>query len=188
MASAWPALAGSHYSHSRDRDEDAPNEDTAFKVGGLKFYMPPHWVAEPAETPARAGQWRIKPPYDATSDDGRLIAFFFGTGHGGSAKESIDAWMGTMFTTEGHPAAAEVKYRVVNGCKISQVVVFGTYSDPVPLPGFPPVSKPGYGLIGTVVENPHGNIYWRFTGPEPLVAANIPLFNKMIDSVRPESK
>jgi len=54
----------------------------------------------------------------------------------------------------------------------------------VSLPGIPPMAKPNYGLLGTVIENPAGNIYWRFTGPEPLLTATLPLFNKMIDSVK----
>ena len=39
-----------------------------------------------------------------------------------------------------------------------------------------------------VIEGPTGNIYWRFTGPEPLITANLPLFNKVIDSVKPQDK
>ena len=59
---------------------------------------------------------------------------------------------------------------------------------PRSLPGVPPVPKPNYGLLGAVIENPQGNLYWRFTGPEPLITASIPLFNKIIDSVKPQDK
>ena len=93
-----------------------------------------------------------------------------------------------MFNAEGHPAAAEVKHHTTGGLKISQLVVFGTYNQVVSLPGVPPVPKSNYGLLGAVIENPQGNIYWRFTGPEPLITANLPLFNKVIDSVRPQDK
>ncbi len=72
------------------------------------------------------------------------------------------------------------------GLAISQVVIFGTYNQVVSLPGIPPVPKANYGLLGAVIENPQGNIYWRFTGPEPLITANLPLFNKVIDSVKPQ--
>jgi hypothetical protein len=81
-----------------------------------------------------------------------------------------------------------VKQHQANGLKITQVVLFGTYNQVVSLPGVPPVAKPNYGLLGAVIENPQGNIYWRFTGPEPLVTANLPLFNKVIDSVKPQDQ
>jgi hypothetical protein len=42
--------------------------------------------------------------------------------------------------------------------------------------------------LGAVIESPQGNIYWRFTGPEPLITADLPLFNKIIDSVKPQKK
>jgi hypothetical protein len=77
-----------------------------------------------------------------------------------------------------------VKNREKNGAKISQVVVFGTYTEPVLKAGFPPAMRPDYGLVGTVVEGPQGSVYWRFTGPEPLITANLALFNRAIDSLR----
>jgi hypothetical protein len=93
-----------------------------------------------------------------------------------------------MTTPDGHPSTGDMKEHVVGGLHISQVVLYGTYSDPVPIAGMPPLAKTGYALVGTVIESPLGNVYWRFTGPEPLVTANLALFNKMIDSVRPEDK
>ncbi len=91
-----------------------------------------------------------------------------------------------MFNAEGHPAADKMKEYTTGGFKISQVVIFGTYYQVITLPGVPPVPKSNYGLLGTVIENPQGNIYWRFTGPEALITANLPLFNKVIASVKPQ--
>ena len=174
--------------HPAVRDEDVTLSGPVFKVGGLQFTVPSKWLSVPGETPARAGQWRIPLPHGQTGESGEVVVFFFGPGVGGSTKENIEAWIGTMFTAERHPAAAEVKHHDTSGLKISQVVIFGTYNQNVPVPGIPPRPKSNYGLVGAVVENPQGNIYWRFTGPEPLITANLPLFNKMIDSVKPQDK
>jgi len=173
-------------SHNASRENEVYLAGPAFHVGGLKFTIPSKWVSVPVDNPARAGQWNVPPPRGQTGGSGEVVAFYFGQGIGGTAKENIDAWTGTMFNTEGRPAAAEVKDREAGGCKISQVIALGTYRQVVPLAGMPPVSKPGYGLIGAVVENAQGNIYWRFTGPEALVTANLPLFNKIIDSLKPD--
>lgn len=193
LAMAQPAFSATHNSrgaHSAKKKvvlAPAPNY-SAFFVAGLEFTMPPKWLAVPAENGSRAGQWKILPPHGSTSEAGEVVALFFGPGKGGNAKPSIAAWTGMMSDAEGHPASAETKVHQASGDKISQVEVFGIYSQPVAFAGMPPVMKSNYGLIGTVVENPQGNIYWKFTGPEPLIAANLPLFNQMIDSMKPETK
>jgi hypothetical protein len=168
-------------------DSDVSLYGPSFPVGDLKFTIPSKWKIELVESPARGGQWRV-PPLHGEGEGGEVVAFFFGPGVGGSARENIDAWIGTMFNAEGHPAAAEIKHHDTGGMRISQVVLFGTYNQVVLLPGVPPVLKSNYGLLGAVIENPQGNIYWRFTGPEPLITATLPLFNKVIDSVKPQDK
>jgi len=168
------------------RDAEVSLYGPSFPVGNLKFTIPSRWKIEPVESPARGGQWRV-PPLHGEGDGGEVVVFYFGAGVGGSAEENIDAWIGTMFNAEGHPAAAERKKHEKGGLTIFQVVIFGTYYQVVSLPGVPPVPKSNYGLLGAVIENPQGAIYWRFTGPEALITANLPLFNKVIDSVRPQN-
>ena len=173
-----PLQAASH-------DSDVALSGPSFPVGNLKFTIPAKWQIEMVESPARGGQWRV-PPLHGVGEGGEVVAFYFGAGVGGTAKENIEAWIGTMFNAEGHPAAAEVKHHETGGLKISQVVIFGTYNQMISLPGVPPVLKSNYGLLGAVIENPQGNIYWRFTGPEALITATLPLFNKVVDSVKPQ--
>jgi hypothetical protein len=169
------------------RDTDVSLYGPSFPVGNLKFTIPYRWKIERVESPARGGQWRV-PPLHGVGDAGEVVAFYFGPSVGGNAKDNIEAWIGTMFNAEGNPAAAEVKHHQTGGHQISEVVIFGTYNQVVSLPGVPPLTKPNYGLLGAVIENPQGNIYWRFTGPEPLITANLALFNKVIDSVKPQDQ
>jgi len=182
--------SGENTSLARSSDRGEENVSLygpAFVVANLQFTVPSKWQSEPVDSPARAGQWLV-PPLHGVGEGGEIAVFFFGPGDGGSAKENIESWIGTMFNAEGKPAAAEQKHHKTGGLDISQVVLFGTYNQNIPVPGIPPVSKPNYGLLGAVIENPKGNIYWRFTGPEPLITANMPLFNKIIDSVKPVDK
>jgi len=172
---------------AKARDADVSLYGPSFPVGDLNFTIPSRWKIEPVESPARGGQWRV-PPLHGEGDGGEVVVFYFGPGVGGSAKENIEAWIGTMFNADGNPAAAEIKHHQTGGHTITQVVIFGTYNQVVTLPGVPPVPKANYGLLGAVIENPNGNIYWRFTGPEPLITANLPLFNKVIDSVKAQDK
>jgi hypothetical protein len=178
--------------HGLGRDADVDLEGPSFPVGDLQFTIPSKWRIEPVTSPARGGQWRV-PPLHGEGEGGEVVVFYFGPpvngkAIGGTAKENIDAWIGTMFNAEGHPLAYKVKKHETGGHAISEVVILGTYYQNISLPGVPPVLKPNYGLLGAVIENPQGNIYWRFTGPEALITANLPLFNKVIDSVRPQDK
>ena len=170
-----------------DTSADIALSGPSFPVGNLKFTIPSKWKIEPVEGPARGGQWRI-PPLRPDGEGGRVVAFYFGPGVGGSPQDNIEAWVGTMSNVDGRPAAKKVKQHQANGLKVTQVVLFGTYNQVVSLPGVPPAVKLNYGLLGAVIENTQGNIYWRFTGPEPLVTANLPLFNKVIDSVKPQDQ
>jgi hypothetical protein len=170
------------------RDSAVSLYGSTFQVGGLKFTIPAKWQSESIENPSRAGQWRVVPFHGQEGESGEVVVFYFGPGIGGTTKENIEAWIGTMFNAGGHPAAAEVKHHETNGLKISQVVIFGTYNQIVSTPGIPPQSKPNYGLLGAVIESPQGNVYWRMTGPESLITANLPLFNKVIDSVKLQDK
>ncbi len=176
------ALPASSPAKPAVHDADVTLYGPHFPVGDLTFTIPSRWEIQTVDGPARGGQWRV-PPLHGEGEGGEVVAYFFGPRAGGSAKENIEAWIGTMSTAEGHPADKQWKYEV-NGFKISQVVIFGTYNRRVSLPGIPPVAKPNFGLLGTVIENPGGNIYWRFTGPEPLITATLPLFMKMIESVK----
>src|SRR5476651_2432728 len=128
---------------------DIPLSGPSFPVGNLKFTIPSKWKIEPVESPARGGQWRV-PPLHAGAEGGEVVVFYFGPGIGGTAKENIEAWIGTIFNAEGHPAAAEVKHHETGGLKISQVVIFGTYNLVVSLPGVPPEHRSNYGLLGAV--------------------------------------
>lgn len=159
-----------------------------FKVSGLQFTVPSRWQKEPAANDARAGQWHVPPPRGEEGEGGEVIVFYFGPGVGGSVQDNVTAWRSTMTGADGNPVKAEVKDHVDGTIKITQASLFGTYSDPVPIPGLPPQLKPHYGLLGAIIEGPNGTVYWRFTGPETLITASLPLFSKIINTVKPESK
>ena len=161
-----------------------PPANVFFKVGGLVFTVPAAWTAEPLRTPVRAGQWQISPPKGTPGESAELVAFYFGPGKGGTIRENLDGWIARMTMADGHPATATPMEHMTSGLRISRLVVNGTYAQPVPAPGVPPQPRPDYELAGAAFKNPGGNIYWRLVGPEPLVNANLPLFDKLLDSVK----
>ena len=167
-------------------EADAPG--VVLDVSGLLFAVPDHWEKEPLQTTARVAQWHIAPPRGQTGDGVEIVVFFFGPGIGGTAKENIDAWTGMISASTGDPAAAAPQERNVGGHKVTQVLLSGTYSQVNSQPGIPPALKPNYSLLGVVVENAAGNVYWRVTGPSLQVAALEPVVAKIIDGLKPQPK
>jgi hypothetical protein len=166
--------------HSEDSDDIS-----TLKVGGLSFYIPDRWVREPAENPARAAQWLI-PPHRGETEGAEVVVIYFGPGVGGGAQENIEAWSRLLTGADGLPPKPQPETRTVMGHKITVVLLSGTYAQAHPQPGIPPTLKPAYSLLGAVVENPGGNIYWRLTGPAAEVAELEPVFSKVLNSLRPQ--
>jgi hypothetical protein len=167
---------------------EAPLDGRPFKVAGLSFTIPYKWQGRPVENANRAGEWQVPLPHDEDGEGAKVAVFYFGQGIGGGADENITAWKGLVLDPQGNPAAAKVATLTANGLKISVVSIFGTYEQTVEQPGLPPVARPKFGLLGAVVETPQGNIYWQLTGPEALVTAMLPLFNRVVASVKPQDK
>jgi hypothetical protein len=171
-----------------------PAPPPVFQVGGLQFSIPEGWLIDPSQSPARAAQWFVPPPPVANTAAGasgpaadgvQVVVFFFGPGIGGSAQENITAWAGTITTPDGKPATATPQMRTIAGHKITEVLFSGTYAQVNPQPGLPPTPRAGFALIGAVMENPGGTIYWRVTGPAAQVTAFQPVFDQMLGSLKP---
>jgi hypothetical protein len=96
---------------------------------------------------------------------------------------NINRWLSQITSPAGAPVAATPEVRTVKALKITQVVAYGTYASSSMMSGVPPVQKPGYGFSGVVIEGPQGNVFFRLTGPEPVVKQTLPVFVKFIDSV-----
>jgi hypothetical protein len=180
-------IAGAEARHWRHYEDE-----TVLNVGGLQFQIPDSWQPQTPETGARAGQWLVPPrdtgaASDSPAEGVEVVAFFFGPNVGGTVQENIDGWSASVTTPDGHPATAAPAKRTVSGHAITEVLLTGTYAKSNPEPGLPPTPKPGYALIGVVIENPAGTIYWRATGPSSQVALLAPALDRMIDGLQPHA-
>jgi hypothetical protein len=169
--------------HHYTEPEESP---VVFNAGGVQFVVPTTWQAQPPDTSARAGQWIVPPAVGESGDGVQIVAFFFGPGIGGSSKDNIEGWAGTITAPDGTNASTVPQKRAVLGHAITEVMFTGTYAQQSPQPGLPPTPKPDYALLGAVVENPGGTIYWRVTGPTGRVLALAPILDKVLDSLKPQ--
>jgi hypothetical protein len=153
------------------------------EAAGLRFSVPADWTRVPAPSDMRAAQFRV-PHTGNDAEDGELVLFFFGRGQGGSADQNVARWTGQFTQPDGKPStdAAVVTIRTVNGLKQTSVDVGGTYK-PAPMGGAGGADKPGWRLLGAVVEGDGGPWFWRLTGPDATVAAAKPRFEALLASL-----
>ena len=147
-------------------------------AAGVTWTRPPAWSAQP-ERPMRAATYTV-PAAAGDREDGECGVFFFGPGQGGGVDDNIKRWLAQF---EG-AANAVPKRATVAGFKVTTIETSGTYTG-----GGGPMmqsksSKPGYRLVGAIVEAPQGNVFFKLTGPAKSVQAAQPAFDKMLQSLR----
>jgi hypothetical protein len=124
------------------------------------------------------------PAAKGDTEPAELVVFFFGAGSGGGADDNVKRWIDQFQKADGTSAAkdAEVKKEKIAGLPETTVDVNGIYNG-ASMMG-PPTSKPGYRLLGAIVEGPGGNVYFKLAGPEnPVSGAGKPL-RKLLDGLK----
>jgi hypothetical protein len=118
-------------------------------------------------------------------EDGECAVFYFGAGQGGSVQANVDRWMAQFEQPDGRTskALAKTQKRPVGGFPVTTIDLTGTYTG-AGGPMGPKVTKPGYRLLGGIVEAPEGPVFFKFTGPAKTVAANEAVFQKLLGSVK----
>ena len=104
---------------------------------------------------------------------------FGGKGQGGGVDENLNRWV-SQFEGGAPPKKSE---KTVGGWKVHLVDVSGTYL----APGGPMMQsqgkKPGYRLLGAIVEAPNGMVFFKCTGPAATISKAQADFDRMIGSL-----
>jgi hypothetical protein len=153
--------------------------DTA---GGIRWTAPSGWKSQ-GERPMRAATYAV-PAAPGDKEDGECAVFYFGAGQGGGVQDNIDRWIGQFQQPNGKPSkdVARTAKQTINGLPVTTIDLTGTY-----LAGGPMMAskmpRPGYRLLGAIVEGPQGGVFFKFTGPAKTVAAGQAAFQSMLKSV-----
>jgi len=149
-------------------------------VGGLRWTPPAGWKSE-GTAPMRAATYKI-PPSSGDPVGAECVVYFFGAGQGGSVQANIERWNGQFTGSDGKPATAHIQKRTVHGLPVTTIDVTGQYSGMGGPMATTKAVKAGYRLLGAIIENPGGNVFLKFTGPEKVIAANQRRFDQMLES------
>ena len=154
----------------------------AEQAGGLTWTAPPEWKSQ-GERPMRAATYSI-PAAKGDSEPAELAVFYFGESSGGGVDANVKRWIEQFQKADGTSAAkdAKVKKEKIAGLPATAVEVKGTYMGGSMMGASTP--KPGYRLLGAIVEGPGGNVFFKLTGPEKTVSNAEKSFRKLLDGLK----
>ncbi|HJW13185.1 MAG TPA: hypothetical protein VJ776_00740 [Thermoanaerobaculia bacterium] len=145
-------------------------------AAGVKWTVPATWKSE-AVRPMRVATYDI--PAASGSEDGECGVFHFGQGQGGSVEENLTRWAQQF---EG-AAPAKKAERTVRGLKVHTIDVSGTYLASGGPMMKPQGKKPGYRLLGAIIEAPEGLVFFKCIGPAATLGKAQADFESLVGSL-----
>ena len=154
----------------------------ADQAGGLTWTAPADWKSQ-GERPMRAATYSI-PAAKGDAEPAELAVFYFGKSEGGGVEANVKRWIEQFQKADGSSAAkdAKVKKETIAGFAATALDVKGTYLGGSMMGSSTP--KPGYRLLGAIVEGPGGNVFFKLTGPDKTVSGAEKSFRKMLDGLK----
>ena len=150
----------------------------ASEAGGIQWKAPSQWKALP-DRPMRAGTFSV-PAAAGDGEPGEMAIFYFGQGQGGSVEANVQRWIGQFQNTTGQAKRSTQK---IYGFSVTTIELGGTYLfSPSPM-STEKTPKPGYKMLGAIVEAPEGPVFFKFTAPGKTLAANESAFQTMLKSI-----
>ena len=157
--------------------QDTANKE--FTVSELRFSKPDSWKKVQPRSSMRKAQLSV--PAKNGGDAGEVVFFYFGPGNAGGTKANIDRWFGQF-----QEPAAQLKTRTeksqVGDSSVSFVHAEGTFMSGPPVGR--KIPKPGYALLGAIIEAKKGYIFVKLTGPKSVIESAEGDFKTMVTSAK----
>jgi hypothetical protein len=147
-------------------------------AAGVHWTAPSSWKAQAAR-PMRAATY-VVPAAPGDKEDGECGIYYFGQGKGGSVDDNMKRWVGQFELAQQD---AQPRKRTVNGLNVTSIDLSGTYTGAGGPMATTKAIKPGYRLLGAIVEAPEGLIFIKFTAPTKTASANQAIFENLLKSL-----
>jgi len=148
-------------------------------AAGVGWSVPREW-SDAGERPMRVATYAIP---SSGGEPVECAVFFFGAGQGGDVDANLQRWADQFEAG----ARASRSSSAVNGLRVARIEVEGRYLAPSGPRMESQGSKPGWRLLGAIVEAPQGMVFFKSTGPARALDQARPAFEAMIASVRKDS-
>ena len=136
---------------------------------GVAWTVPAAWVAGPPR-PMRLATYAVS--------DAECAVFYFGPNQGGAVDANIDRWAG-QFAGKPNPKR---ELRTIRGMSVTRVEIDGAFLSPgtdMQTQG----TKPGWRLLGAIVQGPQGPVFFKLTGSEGTVGTAAKDFDALLASL-----
>jgi hypothetical protein len=141
-------------------------QSTTNTSGELRYTAPADWVKEQPSSGMRVAQYKL-PKADGEGEDASLVIYFFGATQGGAVQANIDRWISQMQQPDGSSSKdkAKIETTTVNGLKVTNVDVAGTYTAEMAPGTGNQRNDANYRMRAAVIETPKGNYFLKLVGP-----------------------
>ncbi len=145
----------------------------------LGFAPPEGWVVvEPASSMIQA-EFAL-PKVDGDEVDGRLTVMRAG----GSVDANVERWRKQFEELEEKP----IEEFDVSGVKVTLVDLSGTFNEQRGMMMGPAMKRPGYQMLGAIIEDPDGMLFVKAYGPKNTMARHAAPFHSFVKSLATPSK
>jgi len=119
-------------------------------------------------------------PSTGGSEPAECAVFYFGPGQGGGIDPNLERWV-----EQFEPGARTRRTSGdVNGLRVTRIEIEGNYLAPAGPRMESQGSRPGWQLLGAIVEGPEGLVFFKTTGSVRALREARPTFESMMGSVR----
>jgi hypothetical protein len=144
------------------------------------------WTEQAPASRMRAAQYQV-PKVEGDAEDAEVVVFYFGGG-GGSVEDNLNRWYSQWQQPDGKPSkdAAKLEKKELEGSKFTAhlVELAGTYVAETRPGSGERVNKPGFKMLGAIIETSSGSFFVKLTGPEKTVEAQREAFTKFVESFK----
>jgi hypothetical protein len=158
-----PAIAGGSSPHG-----SMPS--AASEAPALAWKMPSGWQESPNPNAMRLATYRAPGGVEVSVSRA-----------GGSTDANIQRWI-AQFDDVGRDARTE---KTVHGFHVVMVDVSGTYVGGGMTMGADSASRPGWAMVGAIVEGRGLPYFFKMMGPAAAVLADHPAFDHLVDGISP---
>jgi hypothetical protein len=153
-------------------------------AGGVKWTPPARWKARTEEGGMRLVTYQV-PVAGGDTEEAECPVFYFGPGAGGGIQQNIDRWIGQFKQPDGSASAKAARQNVetINGFRVTTVDLTGTFSGGGMMGAASSGEKPGWRLLGAIVEGPEGAVFFKLIGPGKTISAAQNEFQSLLKSL-----
>ena len=156
-------------------------EPVVMRLGpGVTLTAPGAWLPKVPKVKLIEYEFAV-PATQGDKADGRVTVMTAG----GSVEANIQRWLGQFTQADGASTrdSAKIEHKKIAGRNVHIVEIAGTYRD-APGPFAPPIERPGYRMLGAVIETEAGNYFIKFYGPDRTVAHHAKEFRAMLEGMK----